>query len=177
MLTLMLSLVLSSSAHAQVSYPGSMLLSELPDGARLQVFEQIELITKSDEAHQQLLHLCTFEDGICTPSSENHLFSSYHSQLNFRTDVEDALTKTEEGWFSDEYALSPGIYCLERSKSKFDSSGDSSVDKLRFSDCAGNLMFTIYANAGYNLRNSEGFRGYTVSEFHFHSGKSLRFVK
>lgn len=177
MITLILSLVLSSIAHAQSHFPGSMLLSELPDGARLQVLERIKLSTSSDEAHQQMIHVCTFEDGTCTPTEETHLISSYHSQLNLKTDVEDALHKTSEGWFSDEYELSSGTYCLERSRSKFDSSGDSSVDKLKFSDCAGNLVFTIYANAGYNLRNSDGFRGYTISEFNFHAGKLLRFVK
>ncbi|NDD93425.1 hypothetical protein EBZ37_15260 [bacterium] len=177
MLTLLISLVFASSAQAQSAYPGHLLLSELPDGAKLQVLERIELSTTHDDAHGQMTHTCTFEDGTCSATSETHFFSSYHSQLNLKTDVEDALIRTAEGWFTDDYSLLPGIYCLNRSRSSFHSTGDNHVDKLKFDDCAGNLVFTIYANAGYNLRNRDGFQGYTISEFDFQAGTQIRFVK
>ncbi|MBU6153154.1 MAG: hypothetical protein KGP28_02520 [Bdellovibrionales bacterium] len=180
MITLILSLVLST-AHAQTPYPGSTLLRDLPDGARLQVNQQIQLGTINDDAHEQQLHFCTFEDGDCSPSSFEGFLASFHSQLNLRTDVEDALIETDPGFFSSDYALSPGTYCLEKSISTFDSGGDSHRDILKFTDCAGTRVFTIYANAGYSLRNSEGFRGYTISEFNFQAGFQagalIRFVK
>ncbi len=176
MLTLLFSLIFASSASAQTPYSGHLLLSELPDGARLQVLEQITLSTVSDDGHGEMTHYCTFEDGECDPSYKA-VPSYLHSQLNLRTDVEDALIRTEDGWFSDTYALQPGTYCLVRSKSSFHSAGDDHEDKLKFDDCSGNLMFTIYANAGYHLRNRDGFRGYTISEFNFQAGTKLRFVK
>jgi hypothetical protein len=180
-LTTMLYLVFSlflSSAHAQSAYDGSLLLSQLPNGARLEVSKLLELGSIADEAHDQMNHFCTFENGECTPSNHQGVFYPLNSQLNLKTDVEDALTITEKGgWFGDHYGLLPGIYCLDRSLSKFESGTDNHEDKLKFTDCAGNKVFTIYANAGYTLRNRDGFKGYTISEFEFQSGKVLRFVK
>ena len=166
------------SAHAQTSYPSSMLLRDLPDGARIQVTQQIKLDTINDDARGQLLHSCTFEDGECSQSSFEGFPASLHSQLNLKTDVEDALNILDSGFFSgDTYALREGTYCLDRNESRFNSGGEAHSDKLRFTDCGGNALFTIYVNAGYNLRNREGFRGYDIAEFQFQAGKYLRFVK
>lgn len=177
MLTILLSAFLAS-AHAQTPYPGSVLLRDLPDGARLQVTQQIELDTMNDDTHGQLLHSCTFENGECSQSSSEGFPPSMNSQLNLKTDVEDALEIIGTGFFTGNiYALRAGTYCLDRNESRFHSDDEEHMDKLRFTDCGGNVLFTIYVNAGYNLRNREGFRGYTISEFQFQAGKHLRFVK
>lgn len=171
-----------ASAHAQSSYPTTLLLSDLPDGARLKVSEQIELGTLLDDQHQQMLHYCTAENGTCTPDSEVGVFlglgSSYNSQLNLQTDVETALKNYGAGIFSNgTYFLTAGTYCLDRSASQFRSGTDDRLDKLRFTDCQGNALFTIYARAGYSMRNRDGFKGYTVGEFHTQAGKTFRWIK
>jgi hypothetical protein len=177
MITLFLSVFLAS-AHAQSSYPGSTLLRDLPDGAVLQVIQQVELDTVNDDSHGQMLHYCTFEDGECSQSMYEGFPAAFHSQLNLKTDVEDALEIIDSGVFSgNTYALRAGTYCLSRKSSSFHSDGMEHTDKLKFTDCAGNNLFTIYVNAGYNLRNGDNYHGYTISEFNFQAGKYLRFVK
>ena len=178
MLYLLFSLV---SGVAQSASP-STLLADLPDGSRLQVTRALEMGLIEDSQHLQMLHYCTSENGVCTPDYEigfiGALGSSYNTQLNLRTDVETALSKKGGGVFSDgTYYLNAGVYCLDRSESEFRSGTDDRSDKLRLTDCAGNSVFTIYARAGYRLRNRVGFRGFTVEDFHFQAGTALRWLQ
>ncbi len=181
MLYLFFSLIAASS-QAQSLFPENMLLSELPHGARLKVTNYVEMGTITDDQHAQDLHYCTFEDGKCTPAYDSGIMLglgvSYNTQVNVRTDVESALTEKGAGTFtSGTYFLNAGTYCLDRNESSFRSNTDDRTDKLRLTDCSGNAVFTLYVRAGYNLRNRDGFRGFSVGDFHFQSGKVLRWLK
>ena len=164
----------TGAASAQDSL-GRIKLVSLPDQTKLVIPQDLELSNTSyDERTVYHVH---FDNGAADYSTDiTTMGYSFDSGVTLRTNSSEARV-TRNG---DEF-LSAGTYCLSKSESYFEThtgKWGSMTDYLYFRTCDSNEpAFVLYLNAGYTLRNSETFHGYTLGDFKDQVGKSMRFSK
>jgi hypothetical protein len=184
----MLFLVLSLFAHLNLahadSFPGSMLLMDLPDRTKLLISKSLEMGT-SDFNGDRIYH-CGLENGSPNPSrSMVTIGVSLNSQVIIQTNVTQTLESRviSRSFYNEESPLlNTGTYCLSKKESTFNSDSrkffDTNIDYLFFRDCESDQpALAVYAIAGYHLRNKPHYRGYTIQDFMFQTGNVLVFLK
>jgi len=179
----LLSLTLSLTAHSGEFNPKTP-LSELPDGARLRVNQDIELGTTtygSEEAHHVV-----FDKGVTKTDIDVTSFSfPFYSWILLRTNTYSSIEmRTASGLFHNYSAffLRAGTYCLNRKKSDFpvknELGQDIDQDRLFFETCdSGEAAFVIYTNAGIGMTQKQDENHFKVGRFHHHAGKYLDLVR
>jgi hypothetical protein len=143
-------------------------IRDLTDRTQLEVSYSLEMDSFSDE-HNNDVYFVNFDNK--TP--KHYDLPAMDSHVKLQTNTRYARVG---------YMLKKGIYCLDREKSTFGSHGIKFqidlYDHLFFRTCEnGEPAFVLYLNAGYTLRFSEGFNGFTIRDFEDQVGNAMQFVR
>jgi len=167
-----------ATPSANSAFPSTLFLADLPDNAVLVVPRNIPVQIDSWNDHEVYFHTHfdnrEMDQGTDADSWSNYLDSGVTIQT---TSIDSIGAVIESGFLFDDWAdyLMDGEYCLNKRLSKFNSPTKAI---LSFHDCRnGEFQFNVYVNAGWTLRNSEGFRGLTLRDFSDQVGKWLYFRK
>lgn len=167
-------IIQTGAASAQDS-KGKFKLVSLPDQAKLVIPEDLELSNSSyDERTVYHVH---FDNGDTDYSTDiTTMGYSLDSGVTLRTNSSAARISRN----GNDY-LNAGTYCLSKPESEFEThtgKWGAMADYLYFRTCNSyEPAFVLYVNAGYTLRNSETFEGYTLRDFKDQVGPAMRFTK